>query len=877
MKKTTRISCTTPSRLASERGMALMTGIMLLMLVSSLLVGFLTVVTADTRLRGVDRSRTQSFYAAYAGLEKLTADLGNLFVSDFSPEPEDVRELQDEPPNLAGVEYIAPDGLGYSITFPTDANGDPLAVTRTISSGPFEGLRGLVTSYSITTTARMPDAAESRVTRDVNTVSIPVFQFGVFSETDLTFSANSTFNFGGRVHTNGNLWLTAATGGTTQLADRVTVVGDIIRTHLANGRLNDGTHEGTVSMARAPGSYRTLAETEGSRLNNINSAVNPAWTNLSIGTYNGYIRTEKTGAKRLDLPFVSLGASPIDLIRRPVLGEDSRITEQRLFAQASIRILLSDTSNEITDYAGVSAGTTPLTNATHNGQRLGLTAAITTNYGYRAATNTPIHGGFLKIEYRNTAGNWVDVTQEWLNLGFTKRNIDGITVGTGVVNCQYEPGTTTHPTSAAEAGRAIIRIQRIRANPSANTPCGATTAANGRGVPNNVATDFWPLTLYNLREAWSRDNLSDDEETAAGRNLYLGGVVHYIELDVNNLRRWLLGQIGASGPNVVNEDGYTLYFSDRRGNRNAANKETGELGYEDIVNPADANGTPNGLLDSGEDSNDNGVLDTYGNTPRNSTGAWVNWDAPLNAAATMRTALTTACRTGFAGPCNDDTPMNKARVNPAVFFRRALKLTNGQLGNLPAAGLTIASENPVYVEGNYNASSAAFGAGSAPAAIMADYITLLSENWKIPQIAEITGGAGTQYYGHGDTRSFNDPNEVASHPAATTKYRFAALSGKQKAFQQLGTPASFGTDGGVHNFLRLMEDWNGDTLHYMGSYASFFFSRQSTGLFRCCDNVYQLPTRAFSFDINFLTPALLPPKTPMFRDVNTTRFRHVTR
>ncbi len=49
-----------------------------------------------------------------------------------------------------------------------------------------------------------------------------------------------------------------------------------------------------------------------------------------------------------------------------------------------------------------------------------------------------------------------------------------------------------------------------------------------------------------------------------------------------------------------------------RNNRDAANRETGEYGFEDIVNPADVNGAPNNTLDAGEDVNGNGVLDVYG-------------------------------------------------------------------------------------------------------------------------------------------------------------------------------------------------------------------------------------------------------------------------
>jgi hypothetical protein len=889
---TGRISAVATAR-RDERGMALITGIMLLLLVSSLLAGFLTVVTADSRLRGVDKSRTQSFYAAYAGLEKLTADLGNLFLTDFSPEPDEITHLQDETPLLENVEFIASDGLGYSITFTPDAAGNPMAVPDEVPGGPFEGLLGLKTEYKITTTARMADGAESRVQRTVNTVSIPVFQFGIFSETDVTFAANSTFSFGGRVHTNGNLWLNAASGGTTTLNDRVTVVKEIYRTHLANTRLNDGTHEGTVNVTRG-GSTRAMSEGEGSMLNLINK--NPNWTNISIGTYNGYIRTAETGAKRLDLPLVSLGAQPIDIIKRPAVGEDPLITEQRLFSQASIRILLSDQANRITDLPGVSGGTTALVANAQWGKpaapplRLGMTfadtAADVSNQGYLTPIATPVQSGFLKIEYRNAAGNWIDVTSEWLNLGFTKRNIDGNQAAQ--TRCEESPNHTRD---------AIIRIQRVKEGPSVGS-CGSVVA-NGAGNLSDVPTNFWPLTFYDVREAYQRDTLDDDEESVAGQNLYLGGIMHYIELDVFNLRQWLSGALPGSGINVVNEDGYAVYFSDRRGNVGPGGVETGEWGFEDVVNPASGTGTPNNLLDGGakgyEDANDNDVLDVYGYTAPAPIFGWnpnvAGWAPYLNG-ANARSQITGGCRplhTVANGRCFGPAAPGqgpgreiryKARANPPLLFRRVLKLVNGELGRLPTDGLTVASENPVYVEGHYNANNNAFGAGSAPAAIMADAITLLSEAWDQPATVERTGdgGAATLWFAHGDTRSFNDPNEPTSRPAATTKYRFAALSGKQKAFPQLGLPASFGTDGGVHNFLHLLEGWSGGpTLHYMGSIASFFTSRQAMGLYRCCDNVYTLPTRSFSFDINFLQPALLPPKTPMFRDVNTTRFRHVTR
>ena len=106
--------------------------------------------------------------------------------------------------------------------------------------------------------------------------------------------------------------------------------------------------------------------------------------------------------------------------------------------------------------------------------------------------------------------------------------------------------------------------------------------------------------------------------------------MHYVELDMNNLKRWLSGTIGTSGGNAQNENGngFIVYFSDRRNNKNpnagvgvgkcgaiAAPCETGEYGWENMVNLADANGNTLTDFDPGEDVNGNGVVqDVYGET-----------------------------------------------------------------------------------------------------------------------------------------------------------------------------------------------------------------------------------------------------------------------
>jgi type II secretory pathway pseudopilin PulG len=840
--------------LTAQNGMTLMATLLVMALMSALMLGFATTVMSDQRASSADRDQTQAYAAAHAGLEKLTSDLADLFRTDFAPTAAQVNALMTDPPNLPGFTYVDPGGgSGYRITFTPDSSGNPAPADvngTAIPSGPFQGFRGIITPYDITVTARSTNAlgAEVRLRRTLQTVAIPVFQFGIFSENDLSFFAGPNFNFGGRVHTNQNLFLAEGDGNSLTLSDRVTAVGEVIRTNLSNGWPTTSSYNGNVRVLTAPNTYRNLAMNEGSLVGTLGSAQNePKWTSLSVGTYASYIRNGRTGARRLDLPLVSQGAQPIDLIRRPPVNEHTvrpQVYQQRFFALAGVRILLSDTDTDITSLPTVTPtppvrlgnlSTTPVPGYTPGG----FVAPFATSAGpagtpsnvYTSPAGTPLLDGFIKIEIQTQSGTWQDVTLEILNLGTTGRKLStnswNVPAGTGgSTPCPSEP----HP-------NAVIRIQRVRDVPAATgyTPCG--TNASGHLSPSS--TDYWPLALYDPREGNIRDNNSTSSTSIA-----LGGIMHYIELDVNNLRRWLTGAIGSSGTQVRNDNGFIVYFSDRRNNRNAANAETGEYGFEDVVNPGTSTGTPNGILDPGEDINGNGVLDVYG-------------QVAVNVPAGSVSPLTASAR-----PWTTTTSPSVARANRPVLFRRALKITNGGLGNIVAPGLTIASENPVYVEGNYNALATDVTAEpNVACAIIADAITLLSNSWN-------------------DIRSFTAPNNPAGRQATTTGYRMAVVSGKSLSFPR---PTSwspyqdFGTDGGAHNFLRYIESWSGATLNYRGSLVSFYTSRQATGTYKCCTNVYSAPTRGYNFDTDFLLPSLLPPGTPMFRDVNTLTFRQILR
>src|SRR6266478_3632928 len=932
-----------------QSGIALITTLLLLLLMSAMVVGFMLLVTEGQRLSGMNNEQSRAFYGAESGMEKLTADLGTLFATTYAPSAAQVDALATQPPVLppsAGVSYV--DVLGastYSITYARDARGNPQAQFAQIKSGSsaFQGMNALETTYTMTVAARTVTGGEAKLVRTTQTVGIPLFQFGIFSDTDLSFFPGPNFDFGGRVHTNGNLFLdsggpagaTPTQTGVVQLWLRspVTASKDIFRDCLSNSNPESATgqHPGSVEITNG-GSLLALGFGQGSLNSCLGSGKNSSWPSISA-SYNGNLRS---GVKPLNLTITLLGngsSKPVDMIRRPVAGEKAAnpgILGERYFSQASLRVLLSDNAADITGLDCVSGGAPfnladlalPVaTWATANATALkaAMTAAGTTllplassgaagttvaaGYnpadGYWQPTNTPIVTGFIKIDaqtsYGSPCGSYTDVTKEILSLGYAGRNLYPVSLTPpqlpGLPGAQIAPSTCLDPHP-----NAVIRLERVRDNPSnyasATGPCGVTATI----APPNPS-DYWPNALYDTREGYNRQ-----PAPALNNQVTLGGIMNYIELDVKNIAKWFSGTIGASGPTTqdpaVAPNNFVVYVSDRRGNYlpagtavgtwpplSPSTHETGEYGYFDVVNSGDPKGCPDNKIEpapatggpSAEDPAGSGVLAIYGentfpNGLVNSTGVATATTlfSNLPNAAVQAEPLCLAGGSGGISPWPRSflKQNNDGRENSNALFRRAVKIMNGSLITMPVCpgavpcGLSITTENPAYIQGDFNANSAGGGFANASVAtsVAADAITILSVNWN-------------------DVNSFASPfNNAFARNGATTYVRTAVLAGKEVSFQipawdTVGIDGSqdFGTDGGVHNFLRFLERGNG-TLFYEGSIVSLFYSRQATGLFNSGGNNYSPPTRGYQFDVNFLNPTLLPPRTPMFRDINTTGF-----
>jgi len=944
-----------------QSGIALITTLLLLLLMSAMVVGFMLLVTEGQRLSGMDSDQMRAFYGAESGMEKLTADLGTLFGTTYAPAGTQVDALMNTPPVLpssTGVSYLDAQGnKTYSITYPKDGNGNPLPAYAQITSGSsaFQGMSALETTYTLTVGALTNTGGAVKLTRTTQTVGIPLFQFGIFSDTDLSFFPGPNFDFGGRVHTNGNLFLnsggpagatpTQTTTNQLWMRSPVTASKEIMRDCLSNTHPESatGTHPGSVEITKGGGTLQALGFGQGSLNNCLSSGANPSWPSVSA-SFNGNLRS---GVRPLNLTITLLGngnATPVDMIRRPVAGElgaNPAVLGERYFSEASLRVLISDNAADITGLPCVSAGApfnladlalpvaqwatanaTALKAAmTANGTALVPLAASgaagkTVAAGYSVGDGywqvgptgtatpptygTPIITGFIKIDaqttYGNPCGTYVDVTKEILALGYAGRNINPVSLAPPALPAL--PGALTAPSACLDPHpNAVIRLERVRDNPSTfatNGGCGVNAALTI--VPPNPS-DYWPNALYDTREGYNRQ-----PQPALNAQVTLGGIMNYVELDVRNLAKWFSGTLpaaGSTGPStkdpVVAPNNFVVYISDRRGNYlptgtllgtwpplSPSGHETGEYGYFDVVNRTSANGCPDGVLDpagasgvSAEDLDGTGVLSIYGENTFpiglvDSTGVATATTLFFNALSV--TTPDPLCATGSGGispwPRTFLKVANEGRQNPNALFRRAVKIVNGSLINTPncpgaiPCGLSIATENPAYIQGDFNANSAGggFADPNVPAAVSADAITILSASWN-------------------DVNSFASPFNAAFNRTGTTTYiRAGVVAGKQISFNipawdttAIDGSQDFGTDGGVHNFLRFLEKWNG-TLFYQGSIVSMYYSRQATGLFNSGGNNYSPPTRGYSFDVNFLNPTLLPPRTPMFRDVNTTGF-----
>jgi hypothetical protein len=146
-------------------------------------------------------------------------------------------------------------------------------------------------------------------------------------------------------------------------------------------------------------------------------------------------------------------------------------------------------------------------------------------------------------------------------------------------------------------------------------------------------------------------------------------------------------------------------------------------------------------------------------------------------------------------------------------------------GSELAGPLTVVSEGPLYVQGDYNT------VNKKGAAVIGDAVNLLSNSW--------TGSK----------------NKGQLPTASNTTFNMAIVTGNHESF--VGD-----YNGGLENLPRFHEKWSNKDCNIHGSFVNAWQSRYATGHWAYGGDIYQAPRRNWFYDTFFNDVDNLPPFTP---------------
>jgi hypothetical protein len=374
-----------------ERGAALAMAMLIMALVTVISIAVLGVVKHEANIAGGDLQHARTFYAASAGLEKMTHDFSDLFRRTAKPTNGEMCQIAADPPD----ELVDEEGFTFKQTLQRNdtllatlkaQNGGKAPRTK-IPNGPFAEMYASLEPYHLT--AAVTHAAtktQVRLEREVNNYMIPLFQFATFSDGDLEFWPEPPMTFIGRVHANGNIYF----GGDITFFDRVTTAGEAVRTVLRNSATNTTTvgglygsdprfinpkaptivaHMTAGSVTGGPNMTTPLADGRGNWPGSPTGTNNASWATTSVNPLNGvnnqfggFLKTASTGATKLLLPLQIDGRAPVEIIKRSMPDDNTVMSQSRYHSKAEVRITIDDETagtggtNGSPNVAGIPAG-----------------------------------------------------------------------------------------------------------------------------------------------------------------------------------------------------------------------------------------------------------------------------------------------------------------------------------------------------------------------------------------------------------------------------------------------------------------------------------------------------------------------------------------
>lgn len=436
------------------------TATIIAVLIMSLMTGFVALsvgrTTNESRMLSDDVAEAKTFAVAQASLENMTLEADNVFDSKLDLETTD--EL--------AIEAKVPTGFPSNYTFTQNIRKVRAAEVVDATERELQGLKAIRDEWELSTAVKDTyTGVQSILRRRFFNNRVPLFQFGVFYDDDLDFSSAPRFDFGGRVHSNGNFFASSWSG--LYFSSRITVKGEVVTDILSSGRtpfvLSDETF-----IKDADGIFQRLRQSEGSALGSTVNGGNlfwetswrpPAYTNTAwAGVKPRYDNNLLNQQNKLNLP---LKSGYVDMVRRgknlgdvfndgtgtvaaptiiPVTttNQDTTITKkERYYNKVGLRISLADSKTKLPGCNGVVGvcgvrldgnilGTGDIVAGTARGyQPLALADGTVSTRVNGERLFIPGKENWIKIELvaTGTFGTPItnDVTADILSLGVTER------------------------------------------------------------------------------------------------------------------------------------------------------------------------------------------------------------------------------------------------------------------------------------------------------------------------------------------------------------------------------------------------------------------------------------------------------------------------
>ena len=166
------------------------------------------------------------------------------------------------------------------------------------------------------------------------------------------------------------------------------------------------------------------------------------------------------------------------------------------------------------------------------------------------------------------------------------------------------------------------------------------------------------------------------------------------------------------------------------------------------------------------------------------------------------------------------------RDSSSSTYQDAVRLVNGS--TLYNKGMTVATQNPLYIKGDFNT------VNKQPSGVISDAFNMLSNGWS-------------------DSNSSN--TNLSARTASNTTVQTAVITGNTNT-------ATGNYNGGFENIPRFLENWTGKTLTYKGSVVVLYNSQIAMGNWIYGSPYYNAPTRSWSFDTGFSDPSYNIPGFP---------------